>query len=85
MKGRYNTIEKDAEIKERLLNIEERPKKLEKENDILKIELANSIIEKENQCIVSKKESALLKSIISQAKKIKKRTGNNPFELKGDI
>lgn len=46
MKGRYNTIEKDAEIKERLLNIEERPKKLEKENDILKIELANSIIEK---------------------------------------
>lgn len=43
------------------------------------------ILEKENQCIVSKKESALLKSIISQAKKIKKRTGNNPFELKGDI
>lgn len=39
-------IETDTELKERLLNIEERLKKLEKENDILKIELANSIIEK---------------------------------------
>ena len=38
--------EMDIGIKERLLKIEERLKKLEEENDILKIELANSIIEK---------------------------------------
>lgn len=119
----------DKYIQEKLLMIEERLKKLEDENNILKIEYANSIIEKvkldeakgkfvsnqitqnekyvsiideevnrllgyidklkerinevetENKILLSERENGLLKEVLRQAEKLKKKTGENPFNI----
>ena len=120
-------MEKD-EFERTIIEIEERLKKLEKENDVLKIELGNSIIEKyhlgeakqrfidihiaqeakleeqiaeevkqmqeyikilkercedlekENKFLLSERSGGMLKEVLKQAKTLKKKTGENPFE-----